>query len=98
MGLLTVAGDAAAEWVLKAARLGNTKGMLLLAGCHQEGHGVPRNISETYIWLSLAVRNGYLDAYPIRDEIARQLSAEQRSKADQRVRKLFAEILKAESE
>ena len=78
----------------KAARLGHPYGMVFLARACRDGLGVSTDLTEAYIWYSLAIRFGLLDSRRERDDIGRKLTAGERTEADREIRQRFRQIMK----
>jgi TPR repeat protein len=52
----------AAQWYLKAAQAGDTRGMLCIGEMYEMGHGVPRDLNEAAKWYRQAAKAGNPDA------------------------------------
>lgn len=84
--------EKALAWLTKAAYRGHPSAMMVLAQNYALGDGVARDPEQAYIWTSLAIRCGHLDAYQMREEIARELSPDRKTRADRSVARLFRRI------
>jgi uncharacterized protein len=70
----------AAKWCRLAAGRGHAGAQAMLGVMHHRGHGVPRDDTEAYKWLMLAIRQqpAERDAYVLwREEVAHGLTAQQ---------------------
>ena len=74
----------ATEWYRKAAEQGHTTAAYLLGLAYDQGDGVTRDPEAAYLWLSVAAERGEPDAPYYRDQLAKELSAAARSRADER--------------
>ena len=66
----------AAQWFGKAAEHGDAKAEFSLGKAYQEGKGVPCDAVVAYAWYSLAAAQGYAEAITARDEIQKQMTAQ----------------------
>lgn len=53
---------------------------------YKQGNGLPQNWAEAYFWLSLAAKAGNADAASERDAAGKELSREQKSAVERRVK------------
>jgi TPR repeat protein len=77
----------AATWCRRAAERGHAGAQAMLGVMSHRGQGVPRDDVEALKWLTLAVRQQppERDAYALwRDEVARQMTADQIADAGKR--------------
>ena len=72
----------AARLYRAAAERGDAVAQLNLGDLYSRGAGVPRDLVRAYLWLSLAAEQGRSWALNKRDEIAGQLTADQRAEAE----------------
>lgn len=72
----------AARLYRAAAERGDAVAQLNLGDLYSRGIGVPRDLVQAYLWLSLAAEQGRSWAQKKRDEIAEELNADQRAKAE----------------
>jgi localization factor PodJL len=63
----------AVKWFRRAAELGVRDSQYNLAILYARGLGVEKDLGQSWLWLSLAARQGDLDAATKRDEIAREI-------------------------
>ncbi len=89
------------NWYREAAGLGHPGAQSILGFMHAYGVGTQQNIVEGYVWFSLAAAQGNPIAEDNRDELARVMTAQQRSKAEiqaaNRQREVNAEIARVQS-
>ena len=87
---LLEAGDArsgaARHWLTQAARQGSSAAQMRLADSFARGEGGSQDPEQAYIWYSLALLGGDDSARARAEAMAQQLSSEQLSRAQQRVR------------
>ncbi len=76
----------AAKWYRRAAEQGERLAQYNLGIMYKEGKGVPRDIIQAYVWLSLSAMKGYPDAQKDRDLIAGQMTAAQKVRARNLIR------------
>ena len=76
----------AAAWYRRAADRGDAVGQLTLGDMYAGAAGVARDPVAAYVWLGLAAGQGHAWAAERRDEIGRALSADDRARAEARVR------------
>jgi TPR repeat protein len=81
----------AARWLTAAAEGGVGMAQLASGRMYRDGIGVRRDLVEAYAWFSAAGSNGVMDGLAYRDEIAKEMTAEDvaegRRRAGQRNRK-----------
>lgn len=77
------ADEALVEW-LAAANSGDERAMLMLGRMHREGLGVPQNLVEAHMWLSLAASRGENAALAERDALYARMKPEERTEARSR--------------
>lgn len=85
----------AAVWHHRAAEHGNAGSQFNLAFSHWDGRGVEKNPVEVYLWASLAVHCSKIRMRPaenLRDQAAATLDATIRTKADERIAALRAQL------
>ena len=92
MGKLYEAGDgvppdaaSAAKWYRLSAEAGLPEAEFLLGVCYADGEGAPQDNAQAYKWIALAAVHGDKNAATFRDTLAKKLSPDQRSKAQQLV-------------
>ncbi len=73
----------ASKWYRKAAGQGVPLAQLNLGVCYYKGEGVPKDYVEAYKWFNLAAAQGEADADKYRDILARVMTPDQISKAQQ---------------
>ena len=66
----------ATYWVAKAAKQGEANAQFSLGVMYNEGKGVLQNYKRAYMWLSIAVYNGYSDSQNTRDKVAENLNSQ----------------------
>jgi len=66
------------------AEAGNADAQYLLAMAYMDGHGVGKDLVESYKWYELVVRGGDAGAELDRDDVASQLSPDQLAEAKKR--------------
>lgn len=79
----------AMKWYQKAAEKNYALAQFNLAIMYYEGQGVVKDGVKSYIYNSLAARNGYYPARKSRDLDARELKSAQKRRADEEVDKLY---------
>ncbi len=82
----------AAAWYRKAAEQGDTDAMCMLGLMSYKGRGIPKDDVESYVWLSVAAAFGHEAAREYRELPDRQLTAEERVAAQERVRELLVQL------
>jgi len=92
-------GDAtsAAEWFLKAARLGVVESQFNLGVLYYEGVGVPRDFALSYRWFALAATQGDRDATQRMNDVRMLLNAQSLKAEDDAVRSFVVEPQPAEA-
>jgi len=70
-----------APLLLDAAERGYTPAMLPLAGAYADGKGVPKSLSEAYMWITIAGRWNMPNTAPLLEQLARELKPEEIEKA-----------------
>lgn len=73
------------QWLRRAASLGSGTGQYLLGMSYLEGDGGPADPLEAYVWLSLALLNGEVQAQSAVSQLAARLSPSQLAVARQRI-------------
>jgi len=76
----------ALRWYRLAADQGSAFAQVGMGFMYADGRGVPQDDLVAYVWSSLAVAQGYLDAQSIRDLVSERLTADQRAEAQRLVR------------
>lgn len=84
----------AARLLRAAAEAGVGIAQLSIGRMYRDGAGVTRNLVEAYAWFTIAGDNGVMDGFAYREEIAKQMSAEQIAEA----RRLAAQRGRKETE
>ena len=74
---------AAAEFFTKAAELGSALAQMSLANLCQSGRGIERDIVAAYKWYAIADELGHMSAYFKLDELAPELTEEERLLAEE---------------
>src|SRR5262249_50250161 len=89
LGILIMTGQAgaanpekAAEMFRKSAQQGNAGGLHSLAIAYFQGTGVPQDLVVAYALFALAEHRGNAQAASAKDQVAPQLSPDQRSQAE----------------
>ncbi len=77
--------EVAVMWFLAAAEFGLTDSQFNLGVLHESGLGLPRNISQAYLWLSLAARSGDKEAGRRRDAARAKLDEAEIRRLDEAV-------------
>ena len=82
-----VAPDTAAalRWYRRAAKAGHAVAQLNLGDIHYRGLAGPRDLMRAYVWFSLAARQGRAWAAAQREAVAREMTAEERQEAEDRI-------------
>ncbi len=80
-----VDATAAVRWYRRAAEQGDAVARQNLGDLYEQGRGVARDLVSAYVWLSLAAEQGRSWSARRRDEIAAQLTPEQRAQAEARL-------------
>lgn len=75
----------ASMWFAKAADLGLRDSQFNLAILYARGNGVAKDLLESYKWFSVAAADGDTDAAQKRDQVEKELSAEQLTAAKAKV-------------
>src|SRR5690606_36185669 len=73
------------QWLRRATSLGSGTGQYLLGMSYLEGDGGPADPLEAYVWLSLALLNGEVQAQSAVSQLAARLSPSQLAIARQRI-------------
>jgi uncharacterized protein len=101
LGLLHLTGKGAlqdfaeaAKWLKLAADQGHSLAQYHLGLIYRVGHGVPTDQAQAYKWLNLAAAAGVSQAVLVRNEVLRQLSADQLAQAQKASREWQASRLK----
>ena len=77
----------AIHWFCIAVGNGDPRAMNALGIAHAHGEGdVPNDMARAYFWFSLAVRHGIEEAAENRNAMAAELTAEQITQAESRIR------------
>jgi len=84
----------AVEWYQKAAAGGNTVAQSNLASRYATGAGVPKDLVIAYAWLNIAAASGDPKIVQQRDEFEKQLTKEQKAKAEKLAVDFFAKMPK----
>lgn len=71
------------EWQ-SAANAGDERAMRMLGRMHREGMGVPQNLVEAHMWLSLAANRGDEEALMERNALNARMTPEERTEAQSR--------------
>lgn len=79
----------ALDWFQRAAAQGNPRAYYSLGVMHASGRGVPTNLPEAYLWLSLAAESGHQAAVEAREAVGGALSEAQRDAAEKRIQSLL---------
>lgn len=82
----------AVKWYRAAAEHGCAPAHHGLGAMYARGEGVPQDYFNAYIQLSLAVALGAEEAKPLRDEVARGLSADEIRTAQRQANELFGKL------
>ena len=77
--------EEAAKWYLLAADRGFIEAQRSLAKLHAKGRGVEQSAVDAYMWLDIAVQLGDIDSKFERDEVAIDMSPDEKATAQQRV-------------
>lgn len=78
--------EEAARWARLAAEQGFVRAQYYLGMSYAFGLGVSKDLMNAYVWLSIAAKLGYQDAIKQRDVLAQEMTSEQRTDAERRVR------------
>ena len=73
------------EAIQKAAEQGAGPAEYALGACYADGIGLPQDLVEAYKWIALAASHGQKNAATFNETLAKKLSADQKSKAQQLV-------------
>lgn len=76
----------AVKWIQSAANLGQGDAQYRLGLLYRTGLGVPADQRKAYIWLNLAAAGGVNEAATARDDVARNLNAQQLTEAQKESR------------
>jgi TPR repeat protein len=76
----------AARWYLKAAEQGNANAQYSLGTLLHTGKGMPHDNVKAHLWYNLAAARGLKEAEKARDEIAKKMTPQQISKAQELAR------------
>lgn len=82
------------DWCRKAAEQGIKEAQFTLGGLYYYGRGVSQDNVTSYAWSSLSAAQGVEEAAKYRDLAAKELTPEQRSKAQELAAELQAKIKK----
>ena len=80
----------AVKWYRLAADQGNAAAQFNLGVSYYKGQGVPKNYINAHMWINISASNGNENAAKARDEIVKEMTAAQISKAQQMARKCIA--------
>ena len=75
----------AANWFMRAARLGYDDSQFNLAILYERGEGVPQSLVQAYIWYGIAARSDDAEAAERIEALRTQLKPSQRSFADREI-------------
>jgi TPR repeat protein/V8-like Glu-specific endopeptidase len=78
--------EEAARWAHLAAEQGFVRAQYYLGMSYALGLGVSKDLMNAYVWISIAAKLGYQDAIKQRDVLAQEMTSEQRTDAEWRVR------------
>ena len=84
----------ALNWILKAARQGHAKALLNLGFIYNKGEGVSVDTVEAYKWFHVAALQGIKDGRRYRDKVAKAMTLEQMTKAQNLARDWVAAFKK----
>lgn len=76
----------AAQWFTEAARRGLADSQFNLAVLYESGLGVPKDLKQAYKFFALSARSGDKDSLKRRDQVAAQLTPEDRDAAEASIR------------
>jgi hypothetical protein len=82
----------ATKWCRKAALQGDADAQMDLGARYVLGKGVEKNVSEGYVWSSIATANGKSEASRIRAITEKHLTPQDLKQAQARAQKLYADI------
>ena len=80
---------AAADLFTRAAELGSVMAQMSLANLHRQGRGVDQDFAKAYMWYAVADLRGQMNAGFKLDELAVELSAEERELAEANAQQWF---------
>ena len=78
--------EEAAKWYRLAAEQGNARAQFNLGVMYENGEGVAQDLIRAHMWWNIAAANGDDDAREARDDIAKEMTADQIEKAEQLAR------------
>ena len=77
--------EAAAGWFEKAGKQGHAEAPALLAGMHFSGEGMKKNFANSYKWHAIAKARGNPASAANQNEVAKLLTAEEKTAADKEI-------------
>ena len=84
--------EQAVYWYTKAAEQGNTKAQYQLGHMYSEGRGALKDSVLAYVWWNIAASQYEHDAARKRDIIEKEMTPEQRTRAQKLSREYYAKI------
>jgi TPR repeat protein len=86
---VTIDYEKSEKWLLKAAEQGHAFAQDHLGYNYQNGKGVIQDFVQAHAWFNVASANGWSDASKDRDLVAKQMTPEQISKAQELAKEYF---------
>lgn len=84
----------AVKWYCAAAEQGDSNGQRLLGLSYYYGDGVRKDLVQAHAWLNIAGAKGYRMAKTALLVVEKEMTSEQKTKAKQLARELFAKLPK----
>ena len=79
----------AAKWYRLAAELGIVDAQIKLGNMYSAGEGLPKDARFAYMWFNLAAAQGGKDAKESRDKVAKDMSSEELTEAQEMTQRCF---------
>ncbi|MEE9325768.1 MAG: tetratricopeptide repeat protein [Cocleimonas sp.] len=71
---------------MEDAKKGVATSQFMIGVMYQKGYGADKNLAESWFWLKVALNNGYKLSTDVLIEISREISVEQKSKGEEKLR------------
>jgi TPR repeat protein len=78
------------EMWMEDARKGVATSQFMVGVMYQKGYGIDKDLAESWFWLKVALNKGYKLSTDVLIEISREISAEERSKGEEKLKKYKA--------
>jgi len=77
------------DWLYKAAMRQDTQSQWMISTMFFNGEGIPKDIIQAYVWLSIAADNKHKTAEQNKPEMRAQLSPEQLTSAETKIKQIY---------